>query len=200
MLEQFGVTGSTLTVAGWAFDPDAPASPVQVHIYADGRGVPMLAAGSTASSATPQMTAEHGFSWSTGLSGGRHQVCVYAIDATAGMGNTVLGCQTVTVVTSPPVGALERLAISGSDVTVTGWALDPDAPTSPIQVHIYVDGRGLPVLTGTAPAAGYPTALEQSAFTGTLSLSRGAHRVCAYAIDHEGVAGNTVLGCRSVDV
>ena len=182
-VEQLAVSGKTVTLAGWAFDPDVPATRVPVHVYVDGRGVPLLASGSTAPSASPAVTADYGFSWSSQLSGGRHQVCVYAIDVTIGSPNTVLDCQTVTVAVSAPVGALERVAVSGSTVSVSGWALDPDVPASAIQVHIYVDGWGIPVLTQTTSPVGYPAGLGSHGFTGSINASSGPHNVCVYAID-----------------
>jgi hypothetical protein len=94
-------SGSSVTAAGWAIDPDT-ASPIEVHLYVDGA----FAGPSTAqrprpdlATAFPAYGGNHGYSTSTeGLAPGSHQLCVYAINApdTAGI-NPLLGCRSVTI-------------------------------------------------------------------------------------------------------
>ena len=78
---------------------------------------------------------------------------------------------------------------------VSGWAKDPDT-TAPITVRVYVDG---------AWAAGQKADRSRSGtgnghgFKINIGFKNGgSHRVCVYAIDHNGRAANTTLGCRTV--
>jgi hypothetical protein len=38
------------------------------------------------------------------------------------------------------VGNVEKLSVTGDRLDVAGWAYDPDAPTSPIDIGVSVDG------------------------------------------------------------
>jgi hypothetical protein len=86
------------------------------------------------------------------------------------------------------------------NVTVGGWALDPDT-TDPIAVHVYVDGAGTPVTAGgNRPDVGavYGDGSHHG-FNARLSAPTGSHRVCVYAINFP--AGvNPVLRCATVNV
>jgi uncharacterized protein YkwD len=112
----------------------------------------------------------------------------------------LLGCQ--------PEGALDSAAMSVTVVSpaivVAGWAWDEDAPTTPIDVHIHVDGHILPVkadLHRPDVAAAKPKAGPRHGYAARLSTSPGVHEVCVFAINAPGTAGgNVALGCRSVTV
>lgn len=200
VLDEVSVSGSTLTVRGWALDPDAVSTALQVHLYVDGSGVPLLAAGTTKASDFPEAAAGHGFDWSTSLSGGAHRVCAYAIDATPGAGSTELGCRTVTVTARAPVGALDDFGVTGSTLTVAGWALDPDAPAKELQVHVYVNGSGVPLLAGGTSRASASADTAAHGFSWQKKLTGGSHQVCVYALDSTPGSANTVLGCQTVTV
>ena len=104
------------------------------------------------SAAFPEAGAAHGFDVSRPVGVGRHQVCLYGINTGQGSGNVLLGCSTVTTTAAAyqPMGALDEAARSGSTLTVRGWAFDPDQPTAASQVHVYVDGVAVAVLTAGA--------------------------------------------------
>jgi hypothetical protein len=97
--------------------------------------------------------------------------------------------------------AYESFPVAGN-VVVTGWAYDPDT-TSPIAVHVYVDGAA--VTQGPAGRsrpdveAGVPGAPGRAGFRINVPMAAGPHEVCAFAIDATG-DNNAPLGCRSVDV
>jgi GH25 family lysozyme M1 (1,4-beta-N-acetylmuramidase) len=93
------VTGSgTLTVTGWAFDPDTPSVASTVHVYVDGRAQVVTANGSRpdVGAAFPAAGNQHGFIATTQVDPGAHTVCVYAIDTTDSSQHTGLGCRTAT--------------------------------------------------------------------------------------------------------
>jgi hypothetical protein len=200
--EVLSASGSTVRVAGWALDPDAPRSSVAVHVYVDGRAAAVTANTSRpdVGAAFPGAGSAHGFSHSRTVSPGVHSVCVYAIDVGNSARNTRLGCRSIAVRVALPKANWEVLSASGSTVRVAGWALDPDAPTAPVRVHVYVDGRGT-ALTANASrpdvGAAFPGAGNAHGWSWSTSLRRGAHTVCVYAIDLD-QPRNTPLGCRSV--
>jgi len=104
-----------------------------------------------------------------------------------------------------PLGTLSH-AVSGQGdrIQVRGWAVDPDTSAS-IWVHVYVDGRfGGGVLadrTRRDVAAKFPDLGPDHGFKHVVTgVSRGVHRVCAYAIDATSGAGPGRLGCRMVTV
>lgn len=91
--------GSAIRAAGWTIDPDTSA-PLDVHIYVDG-----TFAGATVAdlsrpdveAVVPGFGAEHGFDATLAASPGSHQVCVFALNVSTGLGHAFLGCRTVTV-------------------------------------------------------------------------------------------------------
>ena len=197
-----GVPGG-VSVQGWAIDPDT-AAPIQVHVYVDAAAVALTADGARpdVGAAYPGAGPNHGFSSPLiGATPGRHQVCAYAINVGPGYTNPSLGCRTVTVPNTSPIGNLETVTGVPGGVSVQGWAIDPDTP-SPIQVHLYVDAAALPVTAdGSRPdvAAVYPGYGPAHGYTAVLGATPGSHRVCAYGIN-VGPGSNALLGCRTVVV
>jgi len=198
--------GRTATVRGWALDYDTPTTPVSVHVYVDGTPVVAVRASSTradVAGALPGTGTAHGYSTSTVLAAGKHQVCSYAINVGQGTGNPSLGCVAVTVAESAydPVGSLDQATRSGTTLTVRGWAADPDQPTSPVQVHVYVDGVGTVLTANSARpdvAVVYPYLGAAHGYQLAMKVTDAAHRVCVYAINVGSGTTNTTLGCTNV--
>lgn len=197
-LDSVTTTSTTITATGWAIDPDTDA-PIAVHTYVDGNAV-----ASTAGAPRPDLVGfgrgtDHGYSTTVPATPGSHRVCVWAINANPG-GNTLLGCRDVVVRNAAPMGFLDTLTVTGTSVTATGWALDPDT-TAAIPVHMYVDGASAG-FTADAPRPDVGAAFrlgDNHGFTATMTTSPGAHRVCLYAIDPAG-GTNTQFACRDVNV
>lgn len=191
---------NVIALAGWAFDPDTTAS-IQVHVYVDGVGTPLVAAGSRPDVGAAYRHGDaHGFDVSLPASAGTHNVCLYAIDGTGGPTNTTLGCWTVTVANPQPIGNLETLTTSVGQISLAGWTLDPDT-NAPIEAHVYVDGVGTPlVASGSRPdvdaAFGRGSA---HGYAAVLPAAAGPHSVCVYAINTPS-GPNTTLGCSTVTV
>lgn len=201
-LDSVVASAGTITVAGWALDPDTTAS-INVHLYVDGRAV----ASERAKTARPDVGRVygkgdlHGFTRTLGASDGAHQVCAYAIDATGGA-NPRLGCRTVTVRNAPPRGTLDAATSSApGQVTVRGWAFDPDS-SSAIAVHLYVDGklaRGVTANRSRPDVARAHAVGANHGYDVVLPVVRGNHTVCAYGIDASS-GTNPQLGCSPVSV
>ena len=191
--------GGGIRVAGWIVDGDTNA-PVDVQVTVDGQVVARV----SANVARPDIAAmypgqgqAHGFDTVVPAGGGSHTVCVAGIAAGPGPG-TILGCRTV--VSSGPFGSVDAITVGKGNVTVEGWAVDPDT-NSPIEVHVYVSGRGTPVLAniprpdvaasvGKGPNHGYRV---------TVAADPGVQTVEVYAIN-VGPGGNTLLARRTVEI
>jgi hypothetical protein len=90
--EIVGTTGA-VRVGGWAWDADAGAA-TGIHVYVDGRYAGATATGLArpdVAASVPGVGAATGFSAELPASPGTHTVCVYAINAPAGV-NPVLRC------------------------------------------------------------------------------------------------------------
>jgi len=117
--------GTSVTVAGWAIDPDTTAS-IPVHVYVDDRGYAV-----TANHKRPDVaevfplykSSPHGFHASVPATPGVHQVCAYAINVAGTGWNRLLGCTSVTVV--PPAAPAAQPAPAAPTTTVA-----PPATTS----------------------------------------------------------------------
>jgi hypothetical protein len=88
-------------------------------------------------------------------------------------------------------------------VTLTGWALDLDAPAAALSVRIQQDSRVLGSTTAAAPDARATRTDARAATTGgfrfvTAPLSFGSHRLCAYGINAGVDTGKTLLGCKDL--
>lgn len=189
-----------IDVSGWALDPDT-AGAIDVHVYIDGVGKAVLRADRNrpdVASAYPNYGADHGYEASIPVAEGTRRLCLYAINVGSG-GNALLGCRDL-VVRQTPFGSVDGVTRSGANIQVTGWAIDPNT-TSPIAVHIYIDGAGAAILTASANrpdvGAAYPTYGPDHGFDVTVTSTTAHHTVCAYAIN-VGPGSNALLGCRSV--
>jgi GH25 family lysozyme M1 (1,4-beta-N-acetylmuramidase) len=192
-----------IEVTGWAIDPDTTGT-VSVHAYVDGRfGGSYLANAlrTDVGAAYPQYGNNHGIAIRVPATSSTQQVCLYAINIASGNANPLLGC-----VRPPgnPIGNLEGAAArAAGQVTLTGWATDPDT-TNPIDVDVYVDGRwggtyranvARPDVVRVFPGAG-----PNTGFSAVVAASPGLREVCVYAINVGAGTANPRLGCRVVGV
>ena len=189
----------TLSVVGWALDQDT-ANPIWVHVYIDGAGTPVLANGARPAVGAAQHDGNlHGFTATLQANAGTHTVCIYAINAPSGV-NPNLGCRSIAVTNPAPIGALDEATGGAHNVTVRGWALDPNT-ANPIAVHVYVDQVPTAVVANQ-PRPDVAAAFndgDQHGFTAVLTTTPGTHRVCAYAINTP-AGDNPLIGCRTIAV
>jgi hypothetical protein len=190
-----------VSVAGWAADPDTTA-PIQVHVYVDGAGTALTAGEPRVdvAAALPGVGPNHGYSARLSADPGIHQVCAYAINVGVGS-NSLVGCREVSVPGGPPIGNIDVAGGGFGGVALVGWAIDPDT-TAPIQVHVYVDGVGVPTLADASrPDVGafFTPYGDRHGFSVTVPAGGGPHTVCAYGIN-VGTGSNSLIGCRTVVV
>ena len=139
-IDSVTTNGPTATVAGWAFDPNQSGTSIPIDVYVNGELQRGVAGGSRDDvNAAFGIGGQHGYQISMRLRDGLNGFCVYAIGAQQG-NDTLLGCRNVTV-SSAPRGFLDSASVSGSTVTVAGWAVDPSQTGTSIPVHVYVNGQ-----------------------------------------------------------
>jgi hypothetical protein len=199
-LETFAATGAGIQVAGWTYDPDSDAS-LQVAVSVDGAVTRVPANRSRPDvGAAHGVGPNHGFSAVVPAGNGRHLVCVSSVNVGAGH-DVVLGCKWLTVRNATPIGALDAITTTATDISVRGWALDPDTNAS-IAVHVYVDGRPVRAVTanGSRPDVGAAYGKgDAHGFATTVPATGGQHQVCLYLINQPAGA-NPQLACRTVQV
>jgi hypothetical protein len=195
----------SVSVSGWAIDPDTAAS-IQVQVVVDGDATVVTADGSR-----PDVGAvyggygpAHGWSLEVAVGTGVHSVCAYGLNAGPGR-DAALGCRSVEVRSGSPFGSLDGAARNPSGtISVAGWAIDPDT-TSSIQVQVYLAGAGYP-LTGYPVTAGldrpdvgdaFPGYGSAHGFATTVASAPSGVTVCAYGVNVARGA-TSVLGCRIV--
>jgi hypothetical protein len=105
--------------------------------------------------------------------------------------------------THVPIGAYDTLTRVAGGYDGTGWCYDADAPTTPCDVHIDMDGN---LVAGTNAgvsrpdvAAAIPGAGPYHGFHFAYPYNTpGTHTVCVYAIDLAGPGANPLLGCKNI--
>ena len=196
-VESITTTATSVTVKGWARDPDT-SNPIDVHVYVDNGAKAGRADLPRPDLARYFSSTNHGYEVTVPATPGPHTVCVYGINVPAG-NNPSLGCRTVTVVNQAPAGNLESLTVSGRSVTVTGWARDPDT-TSPIAVHTYVDSSGWGSRADLPrPDLARYFGSTNHGYSATVPVNPGKHSVCVYAINAP-AGSNPSTGCRTVTI
>ena len=178
-----------LRVTGSAYDLDS-TEPIDVDVIVDGTPV-----GSATADGDSDSVPGHGFDVVVPADPGIREVCVIGQNLGLGVDATI-GCETVDL-SGAPFGFLEQVSTTASDVTVTGWAIDPDT-TAPIDVQILLDG----VVVATVPAdtdrPDLADALPQygpsHGVDATISGGAGAGRVCLRALN-VATGDDALVGC-----
>ena len=192
-----------VAVTGWAVDPDS-TSPLAVRYTVDGKQVASgtaNVASDAVASAWPGYGAQHAFQQTFSAVGpGAHTVC--AIAKNVGGGSDTSTCKQVAAATGNPTLLLDEVSSpAAGQVTVRGWAIDPDTASS-LRVHIYVDDAGGTSIGADQSKPSLDTAYgygDAHAFSTVLTgRASGSARVCAYAINQGG--GQNTQVCRQVTI
>jgi hypothetical protein len=101
-----------------------------------------------------------------------------------------------------PYGVVSLVAPWGPSAVIVGWVVDGDAPRSPTQVLVSVNG----VLAGAGMADGYEPALASNATFGPdhrysigVSAPGSSSQICAWALDAGPFVGHRLLGCQTIN-
>ncbi|MCB0994088.1 MAG: hypothetical protein KDB21_03275, partial [Acidimicrobiales bacterium] len=199
------VTGGqgTITIAGWAFDPDATAN-ISVRVTVDGMPAGTFVADRPRADVASAhgVGPTHGFRIDLDATGGSHEVCVEAIDVAPGTNNTALDCRDVQVSAFAPQGYVDRAAPEGAHIAVEGWVGDRDVD-GPISVEVFVDGVWAGRWRSSLPRPDVASATGLGADVGfqlRLPATPGTHEVCVYAVDPVPGVDNLRLSCHDVSI
>lgn len=208
---------ASITVTGWAADPDDLARPLTITATLDGKVAgQVLSAVARPDVAKAKGTGPTpGFKLSLTATAGSHAVCIIAVNVGSGV-NSQLGCRTVLVAgatgaqptpaevaAQSPVGTLDSAVLATTSVQLTGWAADPSDLTKPLTITVTTDGAAA-VVTASAviPRPDVVAARKTGpnpGFKVTVNASNGSHTVCAVATNI-GVGANKAVGCKTVQV
>lgn len=192
-------TPNGVNLWGWALDPDT-TGPIDIHVRVDSDWTVLTADAPNAGigAAFPAFGPNHGFGGVIPVAPGSHSVCIWGINQGIGA-NLNLGCRTIVVPSSSPVGVLNDVWGTPSAINMWGWALDPNT-IEPISVHVRIDGQWT-VVKADAPNAGvasaYPDFGPNHGFSAVIPTTSGRHEVCTWAIN-VGAGTNLGFGCRII--
>lgn len=124
-----------------------------------------------------------------------------------------VGSATLAAGEDDPIGYLDLAGGPGPGaVRVKGWAFDPDVPTQPLAVRVFVGGRAgtagaaeyelgpVATLSRKDVAAKYPEAGARHGFNVTFpTVKSGKQTICVYAVDVE-PGSDSLLGCKSATI
>ena len=105
-----------------------------------------------------------------------------------------------------PVGTPEgewAVTTTVGQITITGWAVDPDAVTATVPVSVQIDQNWQATyanLAGLNLDAEYPGAGASHNFSANYVTTPGIHRLCLYLVNAGGAGGQGGLGCQSISV
>ena len=195
-------------VSGWAFDMDGPALTDIIHVYAGDQIIGGFGAGRSRpdiGAFFPIAGANHGFSENLSLTPGTHNICAYALNLWGSDRDQhlPLGCRTVTVAPANPIGFLDSVTPVAGGARVAGWALDWDAPLSPVTIRVYANFA----LVGTTTASSsrsdvagvFPGTGSSHGYSFQVSIPAGVNNVCAVAVNI-GFGQDVILGCQRVTI
>ncbi|MGI8665291.1 MAG: twin-arginine translocation signal domain-containing protein [Jatrophihabitans sp.] len=204
--EAVSAAGNIVTLHGWAYDPNQPASSIRVAVYQDNKPVKTV----VANLARPDVdtarhiSGNHGFTASVAATTGVHTYTCYAINVAAGTGNPQIGSHSIDVNPgSPPIGSLDVATATGNQVLLEGWAWDRDDPTGEVQVIIYQDGKALTYLHTTVSRPDVNAAYRTTGLHGFsmhITATPGRHNYQVYAQNLGRGSGFPLLGSRDVVV
>ncbi|MGI8667831.1 MAG: C40 family peptidase [Jatrophihabitans sp.] len=214
MLDHTAVSGTVLTVTGWAADPDALSQPLAISASVDARPAALT---KLASQPRPDVVAarhtgpNQGYLLNTTIAAnGLHTVCVLAANLWVGA-NKQLGCAVIRIGPVPltaaqiaahsPSGALQSaVAESATGLRVTGWASDPDNRAASLNVVGYLDGASARTVSANLARpdlVASKLAGARAGFSFAVPTAAGAHNICVWAVNI-GIGTNRYLGCAAL--
>ncbi len=186
-LESATATGNQVVLKGWAYDRDAPGSPVRLVIYADDK--PYTVISTTVDrpdvNAAFGLTGSHGYRVQFTATPGRHNYKVYAHNLAGGSGAPLIGVHNVVV--GSGAGQLRAAAAGPTGVRLVGRAQAPADPAAEFSIAVYEDSHAV----HWAQASG-------QAFDLTVPAGPGVHSYTVHAFGPDG--DSVVIGSRTVAV
>jgi cell wall-associated NlpC family hydrolase len=210
-LEKVSANGNTVTLTGWAADPDNLAQPLKILAGHDGSPATVTSAKvvSRPDIALSQHVGDNqGYSVTITLSTGNHLVCAAATNIDIGVNRQLGGClklyvgyTAAQIAAHSPSGALEAARTqSATNLGVRGWASDPDNRAVSIKVVAYLDGAAAVTATASIPRPDLVSSQQVGPAAGyslSIPAPAGSHNVCVWAVNI-GIGNNKFLGCAAL--
>ncbi|MDQ1743152.1 MAG: peptidoglycan DL-endopeptidase CwlO [Pseudonocardiales bacterium] len=210
-LEKATSYGNTVTLTGWAADPDNRAQPLKIYAGHDGSPAPVTSAKVVSRpdiAQSQQVGSNQGFSVTITLSTGSHLVCAAATNIGEGANGQLGSClklyvgyTAAQIAALSPSGALEAArAQSATSIGVRGWASDPDDRAASIKVVAYLDGAAAATVTASVPRPDLVSSQQvgpNAGYSFSIPASSASHNVCLWAVNI-GVGNNKFLGCAAL--
>ncbi|CAM8634724.1 GH25_muramidase domain containing protein [Acidimicrobiia bacterium] len=191
----------SVEVSGWTIDPNGVTS-TNIGVSVGGVNLSVVANEDRPDLHSIGLGTSHGFRAVVQVpQGGSQQVCVTAFNSVGPGASTSLGCRAVVLPSGSPFGSVDGALGGVGSIRISGWGLDPDSASS-IDIHVYVDGIGTAFRadqTRDDVASAFPGYGANRGFSGSVSARGGNRTVCAFGINR-GSGGNSLLGCRNVQV
>lgn len=214
MLDRASVTDTTVSLLGWAADPDNLSQPLTISATVDSK--PAVLTSAQQRSRPDVVLVKHtgpnqGYLLTTTVTAnGLHTVCTTAANLSVG-NPTRLGCAIVRIGPVPltpaqiaahsPSGALDAAwAESATSLRVSGWASDPDDRARPLLVVGYLDGTSARTVQADIPTPALLAIKLTGANAGysfAVPSRVGAHNICVWAVNI-GIGNNRFLGCAAL--
>ena len=190
-------------VNGWAIDPDT-SSPIAVHVYVDNVGTAITAG--NARSDLGRRSTRPAARTTVSRPPSPRRVASTTSAPTRSTWPAAPTCRSAASSSSSraarPIGSLDMARGVPGGVSVGGWAIDPDT-SAPIAVHVYVDGKGVATIADGQPLRrrrGLSALRRRPTATAPPSAPLPACTPSAPTASTSALGGNSLLGCRTVDV
>ncbi|GAB2685926.1 M15 family metallopeptidase [Thalassiella azotivora] len=198
--------GERVRVRGWAVDRDDPAAAISVAVFVDGAGVAWFPTGVPRPDVNRVLgvTGDHGFDLELDLPDGRRRIDVVGIAVGADRGrNPILGTRVVDVGPRAPFGRVDSAVGAGGQVTLRGWALDPDTPADPVTLVVRRDGAVVAEVVTSQPRPDVNRAhgtTGDHGFEARFPAPVGPSGLTVHARDTAGRLADVLVDSRTVSV
>lgn len=160
--------------------------------------------------AFPALGGQHGFNVPVYVAPGSYLVCATINEPAAGPAKS-LGCVRANVPADhAPNGHVDAVrSVGNSHIEVKGWTSDPDTPTTPTSIGIFVGGQpghafvSYPAVANKSRpdvAAAFPALGPLHGFDVTVAARPGTYPVCIVANNNYMYGAPRLLGCVTVKV
>lgn len=104
--------------------------------------------------------------------------------------------------TGNPQGSVQSITVANNTVTLSGWAVDPEVPSSAISVRVRGAGWSEVIPAGSINSASqgaFAGAGVNHGYSATVFASTGGQQICVDALN-EGLGTDVTIGCQDVTV
>lgn len=203
-LDSISAGEGTITLRGWAYDPDAYEDSLVIEVYVGGdigtgHCYRVMADNESRPDVTqyfPKVKEMCGFTYTIATEEKGHQyVYVYAVDPQYPDQKKLVdyGQRDVVIKGQEPVGNLDSISVEGGKINLRGWAYDSDDYSKDIEIEVYVGGdigfgSCYKIMTGAESRPDvtqyFQEVKDKCGFNSSIQVNeRGLKQVYVYAVD-----------------